>query len=397
MFPGPEHRRDSDPRSADVRARSRDSGFWHRIIGRNRSGREDVRGLYETRRLLRADRRQYDTGLRWARNCEGRDRRRQRPKLSIVLGGIVLMLACGLGCSRHDSPQASFQQAQQTLRHGDLIRAQDEAEQGYQRFRTTEPEWARKFQNLEAEALLLRGLYSQGLSLLESDRRLPETKDSIIEVLVLKGAAHARLHHFTEAEQNIRMAEELCGASPEIACGGVFRVRGILSLQQGQPGRAKHFFEQTLDFGRLHGDQFLEATALLNLGLGALQEQHYDEAIDRTDAAYRVAAFLDAGTIATKALGNLGWAYYNLGDSEKSLELSLEAENRAIQASDVIDQLSWITNAGYVHDQLHDFPRAKQSYLKALGLARNSEGREDIYNALRALALVSVESGEVEE
>jgi CHAT domain-containing protein len=307
------------------------------------------------------------------------------------------MLACGLGCGSHDSPQASFQRAQQTLRHGDLIRAQDEAEQGYQRFRTTEPERARKFQNLEAEALLLRGLYSQGLSLLESDRRLPETKDSIIEVLVLKGAAHARLHHFAEAEQNIRMAEELCGASPEVACGGVFRVRGILSLQQGQPGRAKHFFEQTLDFGRLHGDQFLEATALLNLGLGALQEQHYDEAIDRTDAAYRVAAFLDAGTIATKALGNLGWAYYNVGDSEKSLELSLEAEKRAIQASDVIDQLSWITNAGYVYDQLHDFPRAKQSYLKALGLARNSEGREDIYNALRALALVSVESGEAEE
>lgn len=307
------------------------------------------------------------------------------------------MLAGGLGCSRPDTPQASFQHAQQTLRHGALIRAENEAKQGYQRFHTTNPAWAGKFRNLEAEALLLRGLYSPGLTLLESDPTLPQTKDSIIEGLVLKSATHARLHHFREAEQNIRQAEELCGTSPEISCGAVFRARGILSLQQGQPDIAKHFFEQTLDFARLHGDQFLEATALLNLGLGALEGQHYDEAMDRTDAAYRIAAALDAGTIATKALGNLGWAYYNLGDSEKSLELSLEAEERAIQASDVIDQLSWITNAGYVYDQLHDFPRARQSYLKALDLARDSKGQEDIYNALRALALVSVENGDVDE
>ena len=96
-------------------------------------------------------------------------------------------------------------------------------------------------------------------------------------------------------------------------------------------------------------------------------------------------------------MGNLGWAYYNLGDSEKSLDLSLEAEKRAIQVGDVIDQLSWITNAGYVYEQFRDFPRARQSYLKALDLARNSKGQEDIYNALRALALVSVENGDVEE
>jgi CHAT domain-containing protein len=231
---------------------------------------------------------------------------------------------------------------------------------------------------------------------LDSDPKLPDTKDSIIEILILKGAAHARLHHFADAEQNIHRAEEICRTSPEAGCGGVFRARGILAVQQGQPDRATRFFEQTLDFARSRGDQFLEATALLNLGIGALQEQHYDEAIDRTDAAYRIAATLGAGTIATKALGNLGWAYYNLGDSERSLELSLEAEKRAIQAGDVIDQLSWITNAGYVYDQSHDFSRAKQSYLKALDLARKTEGREDIYNALRALALVSVQSGDLD-
>ena len=215
--------------------------------------------------------------------------------------------------------------------------------------------------------------------------------------MVLKGVAHARLHHFADAERNIRLAEEACRTSPEATCGGVLRARGILAVQQGQPDKAGQFFEQTLDFARFHGDQFLEATALLNLGVGALQQQHYDEAIDRTDAAYRISAALDAGTIGTKALGNLGWAYYNLGEPEKSLELSLDAEKRATEVGDVIDQLSWLTNAGYVYAQLHDYVRAKRSYLDALSLARKTQGQEDIYNALRALALVSVQSGELDQ
>jgi CHAT domain-containing protein/tetratricopeptide (TPR) repeat protein len=306
------------------------------------------------------------------------------------------VVALGLGCRSHADAQGSFEHAQQTLRHGELIRAQEEAEQGYQLFHITRPEWARRFRDLEVEALLLRGLYSQGLTLLEADPKLPDTNGAIIEVLVLKGIAHARLHHFADAERNIRHAEAACHTSPEATCGGVLRARGILAVQQGQPDKARQFFEQTLDFARFHGDQFLEATALLNLGVGALQEQHYDEAIDRTDAAYRIAAALDAGTIATKALGNLGWAYYNLGDPEKSLELSLGAEKRAIEVGDVIDQLSWLTNSGYVYQQKQDISRAKQSYVKALELAREIDGREDIYNALRALALVSVQSGDLD-
>ena len=56
-----------------------------------------------------------------------------------------------------------------------------------------------------------------------------------------------------------------------------------------------------------------------------------------------------------------------------------------------------LTNAGYVYQQTHDIPRAKQCYSKALELAKEINGREDIYNALRALALVSVQSGELEQ
>jgi CHAT domain-containing protein/Tfp pilus assembly protein PilF len=250
---------------------------------------------------------------------------------------------------------------------------------------------------LEAESLLWRGMYEQVLTLLDSPPTRPDNKESLIEILALEGVAHARLHQFPEAEEKLGHAIKLCQVFSDVACGDVIRARGVLAVQHGQIDSAKQFFEQSLQFARAHNDHFLEATALLNLGLTSLREEHFDEAIDWTDAAYQSSTALGADDIARTALGNLGWAYYSLGDSEKSLELSLEAEKRASQVGNVILQLSWTTNAGYVYAGLGDLARAKESYLKALDLATKIGGKQGIYNALRALALVSVEGGKLEE
>jgi CHAT domain-containing protein/Flp pilus assembly protein TadD len=219
----------------------------------------------------------------------------------------------------------------------------------------------------------------------------------MIEILALEGVAHARLHQFPEAEERLGTAIQSCQTFASVACGDVIRARGVLAVQHGQIDSAKQFFAQSLEFARAHKDRFLEATALLNLGLTSLREDHFDEAIDWTDAASQASTALGADDLAQMALGNLGWAYYNLGDSEKSLQLSLEAGRRATQVGDVIGQLDWTTNSGYVYAGLGDLARAKESYLKALNLATGIGGEQGIYNALRALALVSIESGELVE
>jgi CHAT domain-containing protein len=302
-----------------------------------------------------------------------------------------------LSCSRRDSAQDTFDHAQRTFQHGDLIRAQDEAERGNRQFLSSSPEWAWRFRILEGEALLWRGMFPQVLKLLGSETAHAESRGSAIEVLAVRGVAHARLHQFGESEQSFAQAEQLCSMSSDAACGGVIRGRGILAVQQGQFVKARQYFEQTLAFARTHADPFLEATALLNLGLDSLREQHYDEAIDWTTSAYQSSTSLSAGSVADKAVGNLGWAYYNLGDTERALEFSLDAEKGAIQVGDVVDQMSWLTNAGYVYAAVHDFSRAKQSYQHAMGLAKSIKSQEGVYNALRALALVSIESGELEQ
>jgi CHAT domain-containing protein len=220
---------------------------------------------------------------------------------------------------------------------------------------------------------------------------------SQIEILAVEGVAYAGLHQFAQAEKTLGQATQMCQSSLEATCGDVTRARGILAVQQGRIDDARQFFAQSLQFAHARGDRFLEITALLNLGLISLREEHFDEAVDWTDEAYKASTTFGANGEAEVALGNLGWAYYNLGDSEKSLKLSLEAEKLARQAGKDIDDLSWITNAGYVYASLGDPSHAEESYRKALELATGISGKEGIYNALRALALVSVESGKLDD
>ncbi|MGB6384334.1 MAG: CHAT domain-containing protein [Terriglobales bacterium] len=254
-----------------------------------------------------------------------------------------------------------------------------------------------KFRILEANSLLWQGMYEQALTTLNSSPNRHDNKDSMIEILAIQGAADARLHQFPAAEKRLAQATQMCRESSEVTCGDVMRARGVLAVQRGQIDSAKQFFAQSLQFARAHGDHFLEATALLNLGLTALRQEHFDEAIDWTDAAYQASTALGADDMAQTALGNRGWAYYKLGDTEKALELSLAAEKGAIRVGDEIDQLTWITTAGYVYASRGNFAGATQSYRVALNLANNTAGTEAIYDGYRALALVSVEDGKLGE
>jgi CHAT domain-containing protein len=295
------------------------------------------------------------------------------------------------------NPQTDFERVYQTFLRGDLQQSQEEAEQHFQRLRNSDPEWAWRFKLLEAKSLLWRGMFAQALALLNSPAASPNRKDSQIEILALEAAAFARLHKFPEAQAVLEQAVPMCQSTGEAACGDVLLADGVLAVQQGQTPAAKQSFEKCLQFARAHGDDFLRATALLNLGATALQEEHFDEAIDWTDAAYEESSRSGFGNTISTALGNRGWAYYKLGDMEKSLDLSLEAEKRARQVRTVIQDLYWTTNVGYVYAGKGDFPRAKQTYLQALDLATRINSREGIYNAYRALALVSVASGELQE
>ncbi len=300
---------------------------------------------------------------------------------------LLVSLDLGLGCFKRGDPQAFYEHARATFVRGNLADGQKEAEVGYQRFRRSNPQWAWRFRTLEAEVLLWRGMYPDVLKQLDAE---PDGKALKIEVLALRGAAHARLHQFSEAEQELDGAGRLCAETADSHCGDVIRARGLLANQRGQRDLARELFRQSLSFARTRDDQFLGATALLNLGAVSLKQERFDEAMEWSGAAYQAAERLNADDIAQTALGNVGWARYRLGDSEGALAAFLQAKERATKLGDYIDEASWGMDAGYVYSDLRDFRRARESYLLALDLARRWGAKEAMFNGLRALARLSL-------
>ena len=299
-----------------------------------------------------------------------------------------------MSCSR-DSPQAAFDHAYQTLLHGDLKQAQDEAHGECQRFQGSNPEWAWKFRTLEARAEIQRGLYEDALKLLKSTPLPSNQPDLVIPILTLVGEADANTHDFPEAERSLNDAAALCDTSASASCGYVLKARGLLATELNQWESAERLFELSLAFARSHGDALLESYALLNLGYESLAEGRFDEAVDRAEAAYQTAKAVGARRLELIDQINMSWSYYMLGDSDKALELSLESEKLAAQLGDVRDQENELTNIGYIYMDHHRFALAAQSFQQALGLARGINAKEDVYNALRVLARLSLQTDDL--
>jgi len=296
-------------------------------------------------------------------------------------------------CSRHRDPQAVYDRAFQTFRHGDMAAAGDEAEKGYKKFHGVSPEWAWKFAILKGRALYGRGMSEEVLKMLASEPGTPPAGELAIREQWLEGLAYTSLGKFSEAEQKLGEAEQLCAGSHVAGCGSVLSARGTLEMERGRYAQARTFFERVLGYARAAGDRLFEADALLDLSWSAEEQTHFDEALDWADAARGIANKQGSFDIAQTALGNMGWAYYKLGEPEKALGMFVEATKQAEKLGDATDQIRWLTNAGYIYMDARDFTTAEQSFRRSLTLARQINSREHLINSLIALAFVSEQTG----
>ncbi len=308
---------------------------------------------------------------------------------------LFLALLCVASCSdRQGSPQSDFERAYQDFIHGDLTKCREESGRGYRTFGSSSPEWARKFRTLEAKALLEQGLFEDALKILESQSLPSDQPESDVSILTLVALAKIRIHEIPESEHALNDALKLCDASEVASCGGLYQAFGILASERSQSSSAEKAYEHSLSFARSHGDRFLESTSLLNLGYESLAQGRFDEAIDRSEASYQSAKSIGARVIELVTQGNMGWAYYRLGDSEKALGLSVEAEKTAAQLGDVFDQENELTNIGHIYMDSRRFDLAALSFQRALGLAEGIKAKQDISNALRVLARLALLTGE---
>jgi CHAT domain-containing protein len=284
-----------------------------------------------------------------------------------------------------------------TLRTGDLAAAASEAEKDYNHLRTKGPEWAWKFTILRARIQYRQGMNDEVLHVLASEPDAPPSGDLTVQKLKWEGLAYVSLHQFPEAEQKLGQAERMCATSAYPDCIKVVDAQGRLEMERGHYAEAQGLFSRVLTSARASGDLSWEANVLLDMSWAAEHQAHFDEALDWADAARQISLARNFGSVAQTALGNMGWAYYKLGDSEKAKEMFAEAGEQAEKLRDQTDQIRWLTGTGYTFMDARDFKAAEQSYLQSLKLAQQINSREEIVNSLIALAFVSEQTSKLEE
>ena len=315
---------------------------------------------------------------------------------SIALLLVFSVFGFDCGCSRA-TPDAVFDHAWETYQSGDYVRAQSEAAEGYEKFRSLGGDWAWKFTILRGRALFQRGLYDQALKLLASEAAPVPAGELNIKKLWLQGLLHTSLHEFSPAEQEFADADRRCAGSDYPSCGDVPGAHGALEMQRGRYAEAQVFFARVLATARASGDHRWEANALLDLSWSADEQTHFDEALDWAATAMEIAGRQHYDSVGQAALGNMGWARYRLGDSEKAEEMLSDAKKQAAKLGNTADQLKWLLDLGYVYFDQGNLIAADQSYRQSLDLATRLNSREDIINALQALSFLSEQINKLDD
>jgi CHAT domain-containing protein/Tfp pilus assembly protein PilF len=310
---------------------------------------------------------------------------------------LVFTIAFLSSCSDNRDPQAVLDHATQAYRHGDIKIAAKEVEEGYKKFHTISAEWAWKFTILRASTLHWQGMDKDALRLLTSEPSAPSSGELAVKRLKMEAVANSSLGKYQEAAFNLKAAEQLCAGSDYPTCAEVLSVRGHMEMKRAHYAIAQSLFDRVLASARTHGDRFLEANALLDLSWAANEQTHFDEALDWANNAREVSVKQDFADIAQASLGNMGWAYYKLGDLEQAGNMFLAAKGQAERLGDITDQAMWLQTIGYLYLDAHTFTAAEDSYQRSLRLAKQIDSREDIINSLIALAFVSEQTGKLED
>lgn len=330
------------------------------------------------------------------RQRRSRDMGRRPPGLRFRCVTLSVALAFGLACSRHSDPDAALKHGWQTLRSGDIAAATDEAERGYKKFHSVGAEWAWEFRILQATALFRRGMSEEALKILASDAA-PCPIEQSVDRHKLQGRIHTAAHQFAEAEQDFQEADRLCGGSNSPECADLLTARADMEMNRARYSEAEHLFARVLPIARASGKRFWEASAQLDLSWSANEQAHFDEALDWAAAARKIAVSDGYASLAKSAAGNMGWAYYKLGDLEKAEGMFIEARDKAQERGELPSEVRWLTALGYVSMDRGDIQQAEPPFRQSLDLSRKINSREDIINSLIALAFVSEQTGRLDD
>jgi CHAT domain-containing protein len=287
--------------------------------------------------------------------------------------GLSALLFPGCNTAVTPDPALLYESINLDLLHGSLDVARARAEQARRQFSRqhagNDAGWELEFRLLEAEVLVRQHHLEEVIRLLTGDVTFPSSGELAIQQYLLLGRAHYALSDLGKAELELREARRLAESTQSPLIGAVLRAEAIYERRSGKWDEVDEKLRRSLAVAREHDDTLLEADDLSDIGFDSLHSEHYDQALQLLQQAAHFATSVQARRPLQNALGNIGWAYLNLGDFENALLNFQAAEQQAHELAMTSARVVWLQDAGLAEYELGNFGEARKYDEQALELA----------------------------
>jgi CHAT domain-containing protein len=282
-----------------------------------------------------------------------------------------LLLLCGCAPRATEPLNALFGRAARNLQAGELALTQAECERGITLARERNNGWFLwKFRLIRAEALLHNSRAEEALIQIAE----PMPSESAFAPLaarkeLLQGWAFLVLGHREDSDRLLAQAQEdatQSNATDVLVETATFRAAVL--IHRDQSSQAEALLRLALQGAQsLHSD-YLEAGALVNLGMIHLGRHHYDEAVADFERASEKARSA-APAVYGNARNNLAVCYKNLGEPDRAILIQKETIAHYEHSGEKVLLQFAVGAIGESYVVKGDFRTAISYLQRALGLA----------------------------
>ena len=320
-----------------------------------------------------------------ARALSAPDRRTARSRRRCVCSIAAVAALCSCSVPR---PEAAYQRIWALYIDGQYANATQAAAAETQKFKQTpRGVWFWKFRLLEAESLIAQGKLAEALAGIK-DPIPAHLASNQLEVRRLIDRADV-LSRSGRRDAAIQLLEQTRSkaSDPSLQIRIDLFEGGLLAVQR-KSDEAERLLTRAVNHAAARKDNYLQASALLNLSYCKKWQYHYDEAVD---CGLRVVALAEKDhfrRLAALEYVNLGSFYRFLGDLDRALSYENKAVELLTQMHDRGNLLVALGELGLIYESLGRFDQAAAQHERAfhisMELKRNSDAARHAVNLSEA-------------
>jgi CHAT domain-containing protein len=300
---------------------------------------------------------------------------------------LFALLFLGVTAAAPRSYEGVWRDAQGLIQSGEAPAALKIVDDALQRAGASDDEWVWALRITRA-SLIHRSDPAKARAIIDTPLP-PKLRNS--ETAARRQVVLAMMSYVVDDARYLAHIDEACAIAAKHAPAYLPDALALRSVLAGSAADAA----EAVRLARKGGNPQTIATVGGNVVITHIRAGRYAEAI-ALDAPVRAhLKALGMRRFLARHLGNIGWAYGELGDYDQAMELLTIAERESAQMGEVDARLTFLNNIGHIHRARREWEAASRAYATVLQTAAKDHREHGL--ALANLARISIDSGEPAE